>query len=244
MYKSNRTKALKEGLSNVHKNLYYRETVATTWNVSFRTIKGKDPLADTILRISAFLDGKLIQKDLFYGANITVRGIEVHASEWEINEVFATLMAYSLVHPLIGKRSVEMHLLVQSVIRDLERSEQMQWLMASAELVQRKFPWGGDLDNMRNCHNYVSQARNSVALAQELEIKDQNIMDLLDSMAVYFQVTGQHGEAMGYFKQSLKMKETAFGVDHINTADTIMGLGLTYHSQGKYDKGITQYERA
>ena len=42
LYKSNRTKALKEGLSPAHKQLYYRETVATTWEVSFRAIKEKD----------------------------------------------------------------------------------------------------------------------------------------------------------------------------------------------------------
>ena len=119
LYKSNRTKALKEGLSPAHKQLYYRETVATTWEVSFRAIKEKDPLADTILRISAFLDGKLIQKDLFYSANLKVRDSEVHASEWEVNKAFGTLMSYSLVRPLKEKQSVEMHLLVQSVIRDV-----------------------------------------------------------------------------------------------------------------------------
>ena len=30
----------------------------------------RDPLANVILRISAFLDGKLIQKDLFYDADL------------------------------------------------------------------------------------------------------------------------------------------------------------------------------
>ena len=70
LYKSNEPKALREGLSTVHKELYYHETVATTWNVSFEAINKKDPLANIILRISAFLDGKLIQKDLFYDADL------------------------------------------------------------------------------------------------------------------------------------------------------------------------------
>ena len=174
LYKSNMTEALKEGLSPAHKQLYYRETVATTWEVSFRAIKEKDSLADTILRISAFLDGKLIQKDLFYGANLMVRGSEVHASEWEVNKAFGTLMSYSLVHALKEKRSVEMHLLVQSVIRDVEWSEQLQWFTASAELVDRRFPWGGDIDNLKGCINYLSQAQNSVMHAQELQVTEYN----------------------------------------------------------------------
>ena len=82
------------------------------------------------------------------------------ASEWEINKAFGTLMSYSLVHPLKDKQSVEMHLLVQNVIRDVERLNKLQWFMASAELVDRKFPWGGDVDNLKECINYLSQAQN------------------------------------------------------------------------------------
>ena len=33
-------------------------------------------------------------------------------------------------------------------------------------------------------------------------------------------------------------------MDHINTADTINNLGLTYQHQGKYELAIAQYERA
>jgi len=40
------------------------------------------------------------------------------------------------------------------------------------------------------------------------------------------------------------MYETTFEVDHINTAETIMGIGLTYHNQGKYDEAISQNEPA
>jgi len=57
LYKLNRSKALNEGLSTAHKESYYRETVATTWNVSFKAIEQIDPLANVILRISAFLVG-------------------------------------------------------------------------------------------------------------------------------------------------------------------------------------------
>ena len=142
LYKSNRSEALKEGLSTAHKELYYRETVATTWDVSFKAIEKKDPLANVILRISAFLDGKQIQKELFYDANLMACGITSNRSDWEVNKSFRTLMSYSLVHPVKDKQSVEMHLLVQSVIRDASesRTERVQWFMASAELVDRRFP--------------------------------------------------------------------------------------------------------
>src|SRR5207248_845532 len=43
---------------------------------------------------------------------------------------------------------------------------------------------------------------------------------------------------------ALRIYEKAFGVDHINTADTINNLGNTYAKQGKYDETITEYQWA
>jgi hypothetical protein len=37
-------------------------------------------------------------------------------SEWEMNKAFETLMSYSLIQPVRGQQSIEMHLLVQTVI--------------------------------------------------------------------------------------------------------------------------------
>ena len=42
----------------------------------------------------------------------------------------------------------------------------------------------------------------------------------------------------------MSIKQKAFGVDHINTANTINNLGNTYDSKSKYDEAIAQYERA
>jgi tetratricopeptide (TPR) repeat protein len=47
-----------------------------------------------------------------------------------------------------------------------------------------------------------------------------------------------------HYKRALQIDEAAFGVDHINTANTINNLGSTYDSQGKYDEAIAHYERS
>ena len=119
-----------------------------------------------------------------------------------------------------------MHHLVQDVIRDAARSEQVSWFMASAELVDRRFPWGGDINNLKSCINYLSQARTCLAYAQELQITSDIVIHLLESIAGYFQITGQHAEALVSYEWALKIRDCKFGVDHVNSADTIMGLGL------------------
>src|SRR5579871_2380450 len=160
LYSANKSKALEKGLSATHRSQYYRETVSTTWNVSFKSIHERDRLASVILKIAAFLDGKQIQKDLFYGATLGSDESEESLSEWEINDAFGTLMSYSLLRPIQGEESMEMHLLVQNVIRDDEKTDKVEYFMLSTELVQRRFPWGGDVNNLKGCRKYISQAQN------------------------------------------------------------------------------------
>ena len=49
---------------------------------------------------------------------------------------------------------------------------------------------------------------------------------------------------MSWYERALKIRERELGIDHINSADTIMGIGLVYFSQGKYAEAMSWYKRA
>ena len=69
LYNGNSLEVLNESPSLTHRRKHYREAVRTTSNVSFNAIRERDHLASVILQTAPFLDGKKIQKDLFYNAN-------------------------------------------------------------------------------------------------------------------------------------------------------------------------------
>ena len=160
--------------------------------------------------------------------------------EWKFNKAFGTLMSYSLVRPLQGEESVEMHLLVQNVIQDDENTDKLQCFMQSAELVGMRFPWGGDANNLKGCRRYLSQAQNCIALAEKFHIQEQKIQELLESIATYYWLTGQFADSLVSYQKALQI----LPFDHIKSANTIMGVGLVYDSQGKYAEAISWYERA
>ena len=242
LFKSNASELLKKGLSSVSE--YYRQTVATTWNISIMAIKEMDPLANVVLQISAFLDGKEIQKDLFYDACLMVAGKEIQTSELTIIEAFKTLMNFSLVRQLEGKESVEMHLSVQGVMQNALKAEEMALVLTSAELVNKRFPWGGDVENLRDWNNYISQAQTCLSYAQNLQIKSPAVINLLESTAGYFDITGRYTDAFFQYSQALRIKESEFGINQINSAGTLLGLGNVSQSQGKYSDAIGYYQRA
>jgi tetratricopeptide (TPR) repeat protein len=241
LYKAHRSDALREGLSDTHRSEYYHETVSTTWNVSFNAIEQKDRLAATILRIAAFLDGKRIPKDLFYDADLTVDGNEETISEWKANNAFRTLMAYSLIRSIKGNDALEIHSLVQAVIRDDEKTDTRRCFIKSTELVKRRFPWGSDLTT---CRKYLSQAQNSLSIAQDLQIENAVIRYILESVSEYLSLAGQYQDSLVCLERSLRLCEREFGVNHINSANTIHNFGIIYRSQGKFTEALLWYERA
>ena len=83
-----------------------------------------------------------------------------------------------------------------------------------------------------------------MAYAQELQITSDIVVHLLQSIAGYFEITGQYGDAFVLYKRALGIRNQNFGIDHVDSAGTIMGIGNAHQRQGNYDKAITQYQWA
>ena len=49
---------------------------------------------------------------------------------------------------------------------------------------------------------------------------------------------------IAHYERALRIKENAFGVDHINTADTIMNIGIFYESQNQVDLAKSSLQRS
>src|SRR5436305_1317660 len=242
LYEANKSDLLKEKLPT---NIYYHETVATTWKISFADVDRQDPLASEMLRLMPFLDGVKIHKDIFEtGSKILTNDWKLSkATIYNLEQSFRCLQSYSLIRTLAGD-DVAIHLLVQQVIRENIGPDASSYFVGALKLVSYQFPWGGDLANLGTCLNYLAHARCCVEDEMAKENKSDEMMSLLDSLGAFFDSNGQYTEAIEQYRRSLKIREKAFGVDHINTTEAERNLGITYHSQGKYDEAIKQYERA
>src|SRR5213083_1173322 len=55
---------------------------------------------------------------------------------------------------------------------------------------------------------------------------------------------GKYNEAITQYERALRIYEKAFGVDHINSASTIMNIGLLFESQGQTKLATSQLLRS
>ena len=244
IYETNKSELLRRTPSLSHK-IYYHETVATTWKISFAAVEQQDPLASEILRLIAFLDGAKIQMELLQAR------CEVLDNEWRLSEAtdlsiedaLGCLLSYSLVRRLLDD-DIAVHLLVQEIVRESSIESASLYFEGALKLVEYQFPWGGDLANLDSCMKYLAQGRSCAKYGIIFETEIYEMHSLLDSLGSFCLAYGQYDEAIAHYERALRIKEAAFGVDHINTADTINNLGITYRHQGKYELAIAQYERA
>ena len=55
--------------------------------------------------------------------------------------------------------------------------------------------------------------------------------ELVNNFGNTYDSQGKYDEAIAQYKQALRIKENAFGVDYINTTETIGNIGLFHQSQ-------------
>ena len=185
LYAMNKSELLKEELPLSHR-VYYHETVATTWKVSFTEVDKQDPLASEILRLMTFFDGAKIPKDLFEA------GSEVLTDDWKlfkatllhIERSLQVLQSYSLVRTL-ATNDVAIHILVQDVILEELGQDAAVYFDAAMKLVCHRFPWGGDRMNRGACLRYLAQGRSCAKHGIKFENNSNEMAWLLNSLGSF-----------------------------------------------------------
>jgi len=226
LYEENKSELLQEELP-ISQQVYYHNTVATTWKISFDQVDKQDPLASEILRVIIFPDGSKIQKDLF------TAGREVLTDNWRLSKAtlldiersLRCLQAYSLIRPLT-ENNIAIHPLVQQVMLGDIGKDVSLYFDVTLKLVRYQFPWGFDLDNMNTCLNYLAQAESCSTYGLKFKNNSSEMTWLLDSLGTFFHRNGQYNEAVMRHESSLRIKEKAFGKHGQHDHEYRIGLSI------------------
>src|SRR5579864_1500598 len=121
----------------------YPHTVASTWSLSFEQAEQADPAAAELLRLCAYLAPDAIPEEIITeGATELGPVLEpVAADPLLLNEAIQVLRHYSLVKRDAEAKLLNLHRLVQVVLREsLDAETQRQWAERSMRAVNRVFP--------------------------------------------------------------------------------------------------------
>lgn len=222
------------------------QPVATTWSLAFERIETRNPAAVDLLRLCSFLAPDTIREEmLVQGADILPATLSaIVADGYLLDQAIEALRAYSLVTRDAPTRSLAVHRLVQTVVRDaLPTEEQRQWMQRAVAVVNQAFP-EVEFTHWVACEQCLPHALVCARWIQQGQLVSPEATHLLDQTGYYLSVRGQYSEAEPLLQQALSIREQQLGPDHLDTATSLDHLGRLYQLQGKYAQAEPLYQRA
>jgi len=222
------------------------EPVGTTWSLSFQKVEQANPAAAELLRLCAFLDPEAIPEDIITEGAAEAGPLlqPVAADPFQLNEAIEVLRTYSLIRRNAEARTLNMHRLVQVVLKDgMDKKTQRQWAQRAVKAVNAAFP-EVEYSTWPRCQACLPHALACAALIEQHKFAFPEAAQLLGQVGWYLREHALYAQAEALLQQALSICEKS-----LDPKDTYIGVILNslvslYKDQGKYTQAVPYGQRA
>ena len=222
------------------------DPVATTWALSFEKIEQANSTATELLKFCAFLHPDAIPEELFHeGAPELGPELEALVSDaLAFNSAIAEILRYSLLRRDPNSRTLEIHRLVQAVLKQaMNDATQRQRAERAVRVVNRAFP-EVEFSNWALCERLLPQAQTCAELVNQWGFEFPAAARLLNEAGDYLFERGRYADAKPVFERALTIRARALGPEHPHVASSLNSLAGLYNAQGQYGKAEPLYQRS
>jgi tetratricopeptide (TPR) repeat protein len=222
------------------------DPVATTWELSFENIEKANPAAAELLRFCAFLHPDGIPEEVFSKGAPELGPVlgPVGSDAFALNSAISEILKYSLLRRDPNARILEIHRLVQAVLKQgMDQAAQRLWAERAVRAVNRAFP-KVEFSTRAVCERLLAQAHACAELINQWGFGFPEAARLLNKAGSYLHERGRYTEAEPLYQRALAIREKALGPEHPDVATSLNNLALLSHNQGQYAKAESLYQRA
>jgi tetratricopeptide (TPR) repeat protein len=224
----------------------YPHTVANTWALSFQQIEQADPAAAELLRLCSFLQPDAIPESILtQGAEYLGPDLqEVAADPLLLNDAIQLLRRYSLIKRDPETKQLNVHRLVQVVLREnLDAPTQQLWAERSVRAVNAAFP-EVEFANWNSCELYLPHAQVCAQLIEQYHLNFPEAAHLLHSTGRYLRDRGHYAQAEPLLQRALTISEQVLAPAQSEIASILTDLEQLYEYLGKYGQAEPLMQRA
>jgi tetratricopeptide (TPR) repeat protein len=229
----------------------YEATIATTWEISFQSLRLESPAAADLLNLFAFFAPDAIRREwIVTGEEHLPKTLAAAVNdELAFDDIAAAFRRYSLVEVNAEQNTFTTHRLVQTVMRArMTDEERAKWAEAALRVVNDKFPDDDFCQRPETwslCDELLTHARALTEVAESLDVAKEQTAELLNQAGLYLKhVLAQFAEAKEFHERSLAIEEAAFGSDHPSVAILANNLACALQDLGDLAQARTLLERA
>ena len=222
------------------------EPVGTTWSLSFQKVEQTNPAAAELLRLCAFLDPDAIPEDIITEGAAEAGPIlkSITTDAFRLNEAIEVLRTYSLIKRNAETRTLNMHRLVQVVLKDgMDNEKQREWVERTVKAVNAAFPQV-EYSTWPRCRGCLPHALACAALIEEHTFTFPEAARLLGKVGWYLREHALYAQAEALLQQALAICEHAPDPKDTYIGVILDNLALLYQAQGKYAQAVPYGQRA
>ncbi|MCK9565878.1 MAG: tetratricopeptide repeat protein, partial [Methanothrix sp.] len=205
----------------------YLDTVATTWEMSFQTMKKESPASTDLLNLLSFLFAENVPKALiFRGKKLFPEPLaSALANEIKFNQTIATLRSYSLVS-VTEYESLSVHQLVQTVTRLRLKEDEKTWAEIAVNMMDEDFKFDPfDAYTWRDCSKSLSHALTAAGWAESLKVAQNETGNLLHKIGRYYKERADYSKAKEILGRALIISRKEHGFIHPAIANILNDIG-------------------
>jgi tetratricopeptide (TPR) repeat protein len=222
------------------------QPVATTWKLAFEKVEKANPSAADLLRLCAFLAPDDIPESILVEGEPELTGLlkKLARHPSKLNAAIAELQKYSLVSRNPVAKTLVMHRLVQTVLKDtMMKNVERAWAVRAVKVMSRTFPWP-QVTTWDVCRRLLPHARSCADLMEKWQMDMLEGAFLLYTVGSYLDDRGEYHEAQTYYERTLAIDRKMLGEDNIVTSNCLNNLGVVNYNQGKYIEAKTYLQQA
>jgi tetratricopeptide (TPR) repeat protein len=221
-------------------------SVTQTVQMAFKKIEKSNPSAADLLRLCAFLAPEAIPELIIERGEAAFTGPlkQLARKPLKLNAAIADVQKYSLISRNAVAKTLEMHRLVQVVLKDLmTKNVEQAWATRAVRVMDLVFP-RPQTESWEVCGQLLPHTQECTMLIDRWHIEMQESQHLLDVVGEYLVSRALYREAQKYYGKALSSSRTIFGKEHPNTASSLGRLATVYQAQGKYAQAVDLLEQA
>ena len=220
-------------------------SVAKTFTLAFEQLQRIHPLAAEMLTVCIFLAPEAIPESLFIeGASSLGSHMElITADPFAFSTALKALLAYSLIQRAPETKTLSIHRLVQTVLRnEMDELTRRQWATKVVCTVNRVFP-EVDFSAWEQCQSYLSHVLACFALVKQENIITLDAARLLHQAGRYLYERARYPEAEPLYEKARELYEHLLGAEHPDSAPVLESQAELYEALWKDKQAELLYQR-
>jgi tetratricopeptide (TPR) repeat protein len=196
----------------------YELPVAAAWNVPLNRLKSDRKGALELLQVCAFFSPEPIARSLFTGvrgAPVPEALAEAFGDSIKLNQAIREINRYSLAKIDHGRNTIQLHRLVQAVLRDQLDSSQWENMRHSVHLMLVNGD-PGDPENSANWPAYADLLPHAIN-SRAVDCQDNWVRTLVINLVLYLTSSGDYQGALSLADSAWDAWTKTLGEDHVDT---------------------------